>query len=80
MLDSLLTLTKRGAFWLITLFFVALLIDIGVSAMIGMPEVMFLLLAIACLGALVVSGVYTLAKRLFGFGAQPADKSAPPRQ
>ena len=37
-LDSLLTMTKRGAFWLAVMFGVALAFHFGVSAMTSLPK------------------------------------------
>ena len=64
MIDSLLTLTKRGAFWLAILFVVAVAMDIGVSALLGQQEPMFLLFALAIAALFIVAGIYTLAKML----------------
>ncbi len=68
MLDSLLTLTKRGAFWLAALAVVSALLSFGISMLTGQIEPIFALMSLAAFGALLVTGVYTLAKRIFGFG------------
>jgi uncharacterized membrane protein YhaH (DUF805 family) len=75
MIDSMLTLTKRGAFWLVTLFVVTVLLDLGVSALIGQQEPMFLLFAVAILALLVVASIYTLGKKLIRFFRHRADKT-----
>ena len=62
MLDSLLTLTKGGAFWLAVFFVASTITHFFVSALMGAPEPLFALFALASLGALLVSGMYTLAK------------------
>jgi hypothetical protein len=77
MIDSILTLTKRGAFWLVVLFVVAVLMDLGVSAIVGQQEPMFLLFALAILALLLVAGVYTLGKKVIAFFRRDASK--PPR-
>jgi hypothetical protein len=78
MIDSLLTLTKRGAFWMAVFFAVVVLLDIGVSAIIGQQEPLFILFAAAILGIFLVTGTYTLAKKLLGFikrGSERAPKA-----
>ena len=77
MLDSLLTMTKRGAFWLAVMFAVSLAFHFGVTAMIGVTEPIFLLIALAIALAFVVTGVYTGAKTLMHGGHHtppPADE------
>ena len=64
MLDSLLTMTKRGAFWLAVFFLVSTAMHFGISAMVGMPEAIFLLISLALLAAFVISGLYTLGKTI----------------
>jgi peptidoglycan/LPS O-acetylase OafA/YrhL len=75
MIDSMLTLTKRGAFWLALLFVVAVLMDIGISALVGQQEPMFLLFAAAILALFIVACIYTLAKKLIGFFRHRTDKT-----
>ena len=62
MLDSLLTTTMAGALWMFGSFVVFALLDRGLSALLGRQEPIFLLFALASAAALVVRGVYTLAK------------------
>jgi len=62
MLDSLLTLTRRGAFWLVLAWVVVVLLDRGLSAMLGRQEPIFILAAIFIPLVLLVSGTYTLIK------------------
>jgi hypothetical protein len=78
MIDSILTLTKRGAFWLVVLFVVAVLLDLGVSAIVGQQEPLFLLLALAILALLLVAGVYTLGKKVIALLSRDADKPPHP--
>jgi hypothetical protein len=66
MLDSLLTLNKRGAFWLIGAFFVSLFLHAAVVALTGVQEPIFLLAAAAVPLVLLVTGCYTLLKRATG--------------
>lgn len=66
MIDSMLTLTWRGAFWLAIFFVVAVLMDVGISAIIGFQEPLFLLFAAAILALFVVSAAYTLVKTIIG--------------
>lgn len=66
MIDSLLTLTKRGAFWLAVFFVVSALLDLGISALVGFQEPMFILFATAILVIFLVTGTYTLAKKILG--------------
>lgn len=75
MLDSLLTLTKRGAFWLAIAWLVAILLDRGVTALIGQQEPFFLLAALFIPIAFIVSATYTLAKRIL---RRAHRSSAPP--
>ena len=76
MLDSLLTMTKRGAFWLAVMFAVALAFHFGVSAMIGVTEPIFLLIALALALAFVVTAAYTAVKTIF----RRNKHSAPPTE
>ncbi len=69
MIDSLLTLTKGGAFWMGVFFLVAVGMDLGISAIIGAQEPIFLLFALAIATAFVVTGTYTLFKKLLGRGS-----------
>jgi hypothetical protein len=62
MLDSLLTLTKSGAAWLVVTAVVCVAVDRALSAMMGLVASLFLLGAIAAIAALVVSGIYTAGK------------------
>ena len=62
MLDSLLTTTKAGALWMLAALVVSVLLDRGLSAILGRQEPIFLLFALASAAALVVRGTYTLAK------------------
>jgi predicted transporter len=62
MLDSLLTLTKGRAFWLIVAFAVALLAHVGVAAVTATQEPIFLLGALLIPVFLVVAGTYTIGK------------------
>lgn len=64
MLDSLLTLTKRGAFWLVMAWFLALLVDRAISGLLGHQEPIFVLAVLVIPLVLLVSGVYTLIKWL----------------
>jgi len=66
MIDSMLTLTWRGAFWLAVFFVISAALHYGISAMLGFPEPMFALMALATFAILVVSAGYTLAKKLIG--------------
>ena len=69
MIDSLLTLTKGGAFWMGVFFLIAVGLDLGISAIIGIQEPIFLLFALVIAAAFVVTGTYTLVKRLFRRGS-----------
>jgi hypothetical protein len=62
MLDSLLTLTKSGAAWLVGTAVVCVAVDRMLSAMMGLVASLFLLGAMAAIAALVISGVYTGGK------------------
>ena len=74
MIDSLLTLTKRGAFWLAILFVVAVAMDVGVSALLGQQEPMFLLFAFAIAALFIVASIYTLGKLVVGRFTRKSDK------
>jgi uncharacterized membrane protein len=78
MIDSLLTLTKRGAFWLAILFVIAVAMDIGISALLGQQEPMFLLFALAIAALFIVAGIYTLAKMIIGRFTREADEDPRP--
>jgi hypothetical protein len=75
MIDSLLTLTKRGAFWLGIFFAVAVLLDLGVSALVGQQEPLFLLFAMAIAALFVVAGTYTMVKKLVRHFKRTAKKT-----
>jgi hypothetical protein len=75
MIDSLLTLTKRGAFWLALLFVITIAMSVGVSAIVGQQEPIFLLFALAIGALFLVAGVYTLGKKVLGIFTRPADKA-----
>ncbi len=75
MIDSLLTLTKGGAFWMGVFFLVAVGMDLGISAIIGAQEPIFLLFALAIATAFVVTGTYTLFKKLLRRGSPQDSKS-----
>jgi thiol:disulfide interchange protein len=78
-LDSLLTLTKGGVAWMAGIFVVMVVADLGVSAITGMQEPIFLLLALITLVAFVVTGTYTLGKSVWRrFRSQGRDVSPPP--
>jgi len=64
MIDSLLTLTWRGAFWMAVLFVVSMLFDVGISAILGQQEPIFILFAAAILAIFLVTGTYTLVKKI----------------
>ena len=78
MIDSILTLTKRGAFWMAILFAVSVVLDIGVSALVGQQEPLFLLFALAIAALFLVAAVYTLSKKVIGLFRGRADKTPPP--
>jgi hypothetical protein len=78
MIDSILTLTKRGAFWLANLFVVAVAMDLGVSALIGQQEPMFLLFALGIAALFIVASIYTLGKMIIGRFTHKADKTPQP--
>jgi len=78
MIDSLLTLTKRGAFWLAILFVVAVAMDVGISALMGQQEPMFLLFALAIAALFIVASIYTLGKIIIGRFTDKADKDTRP--
>jgi putative Mn2+ efflux pump MntP len=78
MIDSMLTLTKRGAFWMAILFAVAVVLDIGVSALVGQQEALFLLLALAIAALFLVAAAYTLGKKVIGLFKGKADKTPLP--
>lgn len=77
MLDSLLTMTKRGAFWLLVIFVVSAAMDFAVSRLSGAQEPLFLLFALGAVLAFIVSGVYTLGKKLFTDAKRSAPKDGP---
>ncbi len=78
MIDSLLTLTKRGAFWMAVLFLVAVLMHVGISAMVGYQEPMFLLFALGIAALFLVAGAYTLGKKLIAlFRHKPENAPKP---
>ena len=62
MLDSLLTLTKGGALWLLGGLLVCIAADRMVSSLTGQPVTLFAILALGILVALVVCGTYTAVK------------------
>ena len=62
MLDSMLTLKKSTALWMVGFFMVCVLANRGVDALTGEQESIFLLLAVAILAAFVVMGLYTMGK------------------
>ena len=70
----MLTLTKRGAFWLAVFFAVAVLMNLGISALVGRPEPMFLLFALAIAALFIVAGTYTLCKKVIGYFKHNAEK------
>jgi Kef-type K+ transport system membrane component KefB len=70
MIDSLLTLTKGGAFWMGIFFLVAVGLDLGISAIIGTQEPIFLLFALVIAAAFVVTGTYTLFKKMLRRGSR----------
>ncbi len=78
MIDSLLTLTKGGAFWMGIFFLVAVGLHLGISAVIGAQEPIFLLFALMIAAAFVVTGAYTLFKRLLRRG-NPQDTGSKSR-
>jgi len=78
MIDSLLTLTMRGAFWMAVFFVISVVLDIGVSAVAGQQEPIFLLLAVGIFALFLVAGTYTLAKKLLGFFKRGAEKTPRP--
>lgn len=65
MLDSLLTLTKGAAVWMLVGLMVCLAADRAVSILTGNPVTIFGLLALGIALALLVSGTYTAAKWLW---------------
>jgi len=65
MMDDLLTLTKRRAFWMVVFFIAAAVAHVAVVAVTGVQEPLFLLGALAMVALGIVSGVYTLARKLF---------------
>jgi uncharacterized membrane protein len=75
MIDSMLTLTRRGAFWMATFFVVSVLLDVGISALVGQQEPMFLLFAAAILALFIVTATYTLAKKLIALVRRGSDKT-----
>jgi lipid-binding SYLF domain-containing protein len=78
MIDGMLTLTKRGAFWLAILFVVTVAMSAGVSAIVGYQEPIFLLFALAIAGIFVLAGTYTLGKKLIGLFRRGGDKTPTP--
>jgi hypothetical protein len=75
MIDSLLTLTKRGAFWLAIFFAAAVLMNVTISALVGQQEPMFALFALAIAAIFIVSGTYTLFKTVIGLFKHDAEKA-----
>jgi hypothetical protein len=75
MIDSMLTLTKRGAFWLAVFFVVAVVMDVGISALVGHQEPMFALFALAIAAIFLVAGTYTLGKKVVGLFRHNAEKT-----
>lgn len=78
MIDSLLTLTKRGAFWLAILFVIAVAMSMAVSAIVGQQEPMFFLFALAIAGIFLLAAAYTLGKKLVGLFRHGGDKTPEP--
>ena len=64
MLDSLLTLTKGEALWMAIGFVTAALAHWAVVALTGEQEPIFLLIALLIPVVLVITGGYTLAKKI----------------
>jgi hypothetical protein len=62
MLDSVLTITKGAAAWMIGAILVCLLADRAVAALTGMPATIFLFMALGVLFALTVTTTYTVGK------------------
>jgi putative Mn2+ efflux pump MntP len=70
----MLTLTKRGAFWLVVFFAVAVAMDVGVSALVGQQEPMFALFALAIAAIFLVTGTYTVGKKIVGLFRRKVEK------
>lgn len=62
MLDSLLTLTRRGALWMAIFFVVCVAFDRGISAITGNTVTIFALGALMILIAFVTSAGYTFGR------------------
>ena len=71
MLDSLLTLTKGAAFWMLGAIVLCLLLDRAIAILTGLPLSLFFVLAVGAGAALLVAGMYTLAKRLLHHSHAP---------
>jgi uncharacterized RDD family membrane protein YckC len=76
MIDSMLTLTKRGAFWLAIFFVAAVVMDLGISALVGHQEPMFALFALAIGLIFIVAGTYTLGKKIVGLIRPKAEETS----
>lgn len=64
MIDSLLTLTKGAILWFAIAEAIAVLLHLGISAAVGVQEPIFLVAALVIPVTFLVTGVYTLSKRL----------------
>jgi len=62
MIDSLLTLTRAEAAWLVGALVLSVLADRAITIITGMQEAIFLVLSALIVVALVVTSVYTAGK------------------
>lgn len=62
MLDSIFTLTKGAAAWLVVFFVIFLLGDRLLAVVMGLPVTLFALFALLIAVFFVVAGIYTTAK------------------